>query len=86
MASGNRCRNSVVLPARRGPVITIDYIAAGDVYQVNLTFPLFIGYRNTYQVAAAQTQADLAVAEALGPRLRNICRAISDGAAGPRYA
>ena len=30
---------------------------------INLTIPLFTGYRNTYQIAAAQTQADLAVAE-----------------------
>ncbi len=30
---------------------------------VNLTIPLFTGYRNSYQIAAAQTQADLAAVE-----------------------
>lgn len=30
---------------------------------VNLTIPLFTGYRNTYQIAAAQTLAELAVVE-----------------------
>jgi len=30
---------------------------------VNLTIPLFTGYRSTYQIAAAQTQADLAAEE-----------------------
>ncbi|MHB1213653.1 MAG: TolC family protein [Thiobacillus sp.] len=30
---------------------------------VNLTIPLFTGYRSTYQVAAAQTQAELAAVE-----------------------
>ena len=30
---------------------------------VNLTIPLFTGYRNTYEIAAAQTQADLARVE-----------------------
>jgi len=30
---------------------------------INLTIPLFTGYRNTYQIAAAQTQADLAATE-----------------------
>ncbi|MHB1074532.1 MAG: TolC family protein [Thiobacillus sp.] len=30
---------------------------------INLTIPIFTGYRNTYQIAAAQTQAGLAAAE-----------------------
>jgi outer membrane protein len=30
---------------------------------VNLTIPLFTGFRNTYQIAAAQTQAELAAVE-----------------------
>jgi len=30
---------------------------------ISLTFPLFTGYRNTYQIAAAQTQAELAAVE-----------------------
>ncbi|PKO73309.1 MAG: TolC family protein, partial [Betaproteobacteria bacterium HGW-Betaproteobacteria-17] len=30
---------------------------------VSLTIPLFTGYRSTYQIAAAQTQAELAAAE-----------------------
>jgi outer membrane protein TolC len=30
---------------------------------INLTIPLFTGFRNTYQIAAAQTQAELAAVE-----------------------
>ena len=30
---------------------------------INLTIPLFTGFRNTYQIAAAQTQADLAATD-----------------------
>jgi len=34
--------------------------ATGSSLGINLTIPLFTGFRNTYQIAAAQTQAELA--------------------------
>ncbi|MBU1225141.1 MAG: TolC family protein [Gammaproteobacteria bacterium] len=54
-------RLSAVFDARRqdGGSLTATSSSVG----VNLTIPLFTGYRNTYQIAAAQTQAELAAVE-----------------------
>lgn len=37
--------------------------ATGSSLGINLTIPLFTGYRNTYQIAAAQTRAELAAVD-----------------------
>src|SRR4030065_530844 len=50
-------------PTRRAPARPSPPPAAGASVGVSLPIPLVTGYRNTYQIAAAQTQAELAAVE-----------------------
>lgn len=59
--SEGKPRLSAFFDARRQDSGTL--AATSSNLGVNLTIPLFTGYRSTYQIAAAQTQAELAAAE-----------------------
>jgi outer membrane protein TolC len=55
-------RLSAFVDARRQDFGPLD-AASSSSLGLSLTIPLFTGYRNTYQIAAARTQADLAAVE-----------------------
>jgi len=60
--AGGKPRLSAFASARRQDFGVLD-AASSSSLGLSLTIPLFTGFRNTYQIEAAKTQAELAVVE-----------------------